>query len=60
MIFDKQNLFSDAQAITADAASTNVIDLGPTGTPVGGSLVGVTVRVTVATLLCVPPASSIR
>lgn len=36
MIFDKQSLFSDAQAITADAASTNVIDLGPTGTPVGG------------------------
>lgn len=29
MIFDRQTLFSDAQAITADAASTNVIDLGP-------------------------------
>lgn len=29
MIFDQQNLFSDAQAITATAASTNVIDLGP-------------------------------
>lgn len=36
MIFDSQNLFSDAQAITADAASTNVIDLGAVGTPVGG------------------------
>lgn len=29
MIFDRQTLFSDAQAVTADAASTNVIDLGP-------------------------------
>jgi hypothetical protein len=28
MIFDKQNLLSEDQAITADAASTNVIDLG--------------------------------
>lgn len=28
MIFDAQNLFSDAQAITAAAASTNIIDLG--------------------------------
>ena len=33
MIFDKQNLFSDAQAITATAASTNVIDFGATDTP---------------------------
>lgn len=31
MIFDKENLFSDAQAITVTAASTNVIDLGKTG-----------------------------
>jgi len=29
MIFDKTNLFSDAQAITATAGSTNTIDLGP-------------------------------
>lgn len=29
MIFDKTNMFSDAQAITASAASTNVVDLGP-------------------------------
>lgn len=29
MIFDKQNTFSDAQAITATAGSTNTIDLGP-------------------------------
>lgn len=28
MILDAQNLFSDAQAITAAAASTNIIDLG--------------------------------
>ena len=28
MILDKQNLFSDDQAVTASAASTNVIDLG--------------------------------
>lgn len=33
MIFDSTNLFSDAQAITADAASTNVIDFGATDTP---------------------------
>lgn len=36
MIFDKTNLFSDQQAITGDAASTNVIDLGPTQTPKHG------------------------
>ncbi|MER9628377.1 Bbp16 family capsid cement protein [Mesorhizobium sp. M0296] len=29
MIFDQQTLLSDAQAITATAASTNLIDLGP-------------------------------
>lgn len=29
MIFDRQTLFSDAQAVTATGASTNVIDLGP-------------------------------
>ncbi len=29
MIFDLQTLLSNAQAITATAASTNVIDLGP-------------------------------
>lgn len=37
MILDKENLFSDNQAITADAASTNIIDLGAPGTPVGGA-----------------------
>jgi hypothetical protein len=30
MILDKQNQFSAAQAVTVTAASTNVIDLGPT------------------------------
>lgn len=29
MIFDRQTLLSNAQAVTADAASTNTIDLGP-------------------------------
>lgn len=33
MIFDSTNLFSDAQAVTASAASTNIIDLGVTDTP---------------------------
>lgn len=37
MIFDSTNLFSDAQAITATAASTNTIDLGATGRVVGAS-----------------------
>lgn len=33
MIFDAQSLFSDKQAITATAASTNVIDFGAPSTP---------------------------
>lgn len=33
MIFSAQQLFSDDQAITATAVSTNVIDLGAAGTP---------------------------
>jgi hypothetical protein len=33
MIFDSTNLFSDAQAITGTAASTNTIDFGATDTP---------------------------
>lgn len=32
MIFDLQNLFSNAQSVLASAVSTNVIDLGATGT----------------------------
>lgn len=37
MIFDTQGLFSDAQAITDTAGSTNVIDLGAMGIPHGAS-----------------------
>ena len=33
MILDMQSLFSDDQAITTTAVSTNLIDLGATGTP---------------------------
>ena len=33
MILDMQSLFSDDQAITANAASTNLIDLGAMDTP---------------------------
>lgn len=36
MIFSLQQLFSDDQAITATANSTNVIDLGVSDTPFGG------------------------
>jgi hypothetical protein len=32
MIFSKEQLFSNAQVVTANAASTNVIDLGAPGT----------------------------
>lgn len=39
MIMDRSLLFSDAQAITATAASTNLVDLGATGTPYGGSAI---------------------
>lgn len=37
MIFDRTNLFSDAQAVTATTFSTNVIDLGATGIPIPGT-----------------------
>ena len=57
MIFDSTNLFSDEQAVTASAASTNLIDLGAPGTPPNSSValvrdialgvpVPITVRVT--------------
>ncbi len=36
-VMDRTGQFSDAQAVTATAASTNVIDLGATGTPYGAS-----------------------
>ena len=38
MIFSKEQLLSDKQAITASAASTNYIDLGATGTPYKAAL----------------------
>lgn len=37
MLYSKLEMFSDNQAVTADAASTNIYDLGATGTPFGGS-----------------------
>lgn len=37
MIFSAQQLFSNDQAITATAVSTNVIDLGEKGTPYGAA-----------------------
>jgi hypothetical protein len=37
MILSAQQLFSDGQVVTADAASTNYIDLGATGTPAYGA-----------------------
>lgn len=38
MLFDNQSLLSDAQAVTASAASTNVIDLGDTGRVYGNTV----------------------
>lgn len=37
MIFDAQNTFSDQQAITVTAPSTNTIDFSATGKPVGAA-----------------------
>lgn len=37
MIMDNTLVFSDGQAITANAGSTNVIDLNATGTPYGAA-----------------------
>lgn len=37
MIFDRTTLLSEAQAITADAASTNIIDMGAPGTVYGAA-----------------------
>lgn len=37
MIFDNTLLLSDQQLVTADAPSTNTIDLIATGSPLGGS-----------------------
>ncbi len=38
MIHSKQLTFSDQQAITGTASSTNILDLGTTGTVVGASV----------------------
>lgn len=35
MLFSAEQLFSEAQAVTTTAASTNIIDLGATGTVLG-------------------------
>lgn len=35
MIIDNTLVFSDSQAITATARSTNIVDIGAAGTPVG-------------------------
>lgn len=37
MIFDRAEMFSNAQAITATGASTNVLDAGATGTVFGAA-----------------------
>lgn len=37
MIMDRTGLFSDQQAIVASAASTNIVDLGATGTQYGAA-----------------------
>jgi hypothetical protein len=37
MLFSAQEMFSNKQAVTATAVSTNVVDLGATGTTPGGS-----------------------
>jgi len=37
MIFSAQQLFSDDQAVTATAVSTNVVDMGAAGTPYGAA-----------------------
>ena len=49
MIFDTENLFSDHQAITANAASSNVLDLGAAGRDIGvGESVPLQIQVTEA------------
>ena len=37
MILDRAEMFSNAQAVTATTASTNVLDTGATGTTYGGA-----------------------
>jgi ACR3 family arsenite efflux pump ArsB len=37
MIIDQTNVYSDSQAITATAASTNIVDVGAAGTAFGAA-----------------------
>ena len=46
MIFDMENLFSNAQAVTASAASTNVIDLGSVRDIGPGNPIDLTIQLT--------------
>lgn len=48
MYIDSQLLFSDAQAVTADAASTNLVDLGVARNLFDGEPLAVVVQVDVA------------
>lgn len=48
MMFDAQNLFSDAQAVTTDAVGTNVIDLSADRSIGSGEPMGVVFTVDVA------------
>ena len=48
MYIDALHLFSDAQAVTTDADSTNVIDLGTTNRLFAGQTMGVMIQVDVA------------
>ena len=45
-IMDKSLLFSDRQAITATAASTNLVDLGAARNFKGGEMVPITIAIT--------------
>ncbi len=51
MILDKQNMFSEEQAITAAANSTNVIDLGPEGADGAGRNLVIVVTETFLTIV---------
>lgn len=48
MILDKQNQFSASQALTGDAVSTNVVDLGSAKDNGPGNQLGVAINVEVA------------
>lgn len=48
MYIDAQNQFSDAQAITADAASTNIVDMGAVANQGAGEALIVSINLTEA------------